>query len=80
MSLSRIARSDRPYGDSGTCLLHAGSNSLDELALYIALKGFDFQVLDPPELIPVLRTLSDRLRQAADDQAQRARRLGLIAR
>lgn len=47
------------------CILRAGSNSLEELALYIAVKGFDFQVLDPPELIPVLRALSERLRQAA---------------
>jgi predicted DNA-binding transcriptional regulator YafY len=49
-----------------TCILHTGSNSLDELAIYIAVKGFDFQVLDPPELIPVLRTLAERLREAAD--------------
>jgi hypothetical protein len=48
------------------CILHAGSNSLDELALYVALKGFDFQVLDPPGLVGVLRTISDRLRRAAD--------------
>jgi predicted DNA-binding transcriptional regulator YafY len=52
--------------DEQTCILHAGSNSLDELALHVALKGFDFQVLDPPELIPVLRALSERLREAAD--------------
>jgi hypothetical protein len=32
----------------------------------VALKGFDFEVLDPPELIPVLRALAERLRQAAD--------------
>ncbi len=49
-----------------TCVLHTGSNSLDELALYVALKGFSFQVLHPPELIPVLRILADRLRTAAD--------------
>jgi hypothetical protein len=49
-----------------TCILHTGSNSLDELALYVALKGFNFQVLDPPELIPVLRTLAERLRKAAE--------------
>jgi hypothetical protein len=48
------------------CVLHAGSNSLDELALFVGLKGFDFQVLDPPELIPVLRSLSERLRRGAD--------------
>lgn len=50
-------------------MFYAGSNSLDELALYVAVKGFDLQVLDPPELIPVLRTLSDRLRQAAEAPA-----------
>ena len=49
-----------------SCILHTGSNSLDELALHVAIKGFDFEVLDPPELIPVLRTLAERLREAAD--------------
>jgi hypothetical protein len=48
------------------CILHTGSNSLDELALFVGLKGFDFQVLDPPELAPALRSLSGRLRRAAD--------------
>jgi predicted DNA-binding transcriptional regulator YafY len=48
------------------CVLHTGSNSLEELALYTAVKGFGFQVLDPPELIPVLHALAERLRQAAD--------------
>ncbi len=32
----------------------------------VAVKGFDFQVLDPPELAGVLRALSERLRRAAD--------------
>ncbi len=48
------------------CILHTGSNSLDALALYVAVKGFDFRVLDPPELAGILRTLSERLRRAAD--------------
>ena len=47
------------------CILHTGSNSLDELALFVGLKGFDFQVLDPPELVPVLRSLAERLRRGA---------------
>jgi predicted DNA-binding transcriptional regulator YafY len=47
------------------CILHTGSNSLEELALYVAVKGFGFRVLDPPELIPVLRALADRLGEAA---------------
>ena len=46
-------------------MLHTGSNSLEELALYTAIKGFDFQVLDPPELVPVLQALAGRLRRAA---------------
>jgi len=51
--------------DAGRCLFHVGSNSLQELAVHVAAKGFDFEVLDPPELIPVLHDLSDRLRKAA---------------
>jgi predicted DNA-binding transcriptional regulator YafY len=48
------------------CILHTGSGSLDELALYVGLKGFEFQVLDPPELVPVLRSLAERLGRGAD--------------
>ncbi|MEV5890615.1 helix-turn-helix transcriptional regulator [Nonomuraea fuscirosea] len=51
--------------DAHTCLFLAGSDSLDDLAVYVATKGFDFEVLEPPELVPVLRALSDRLRRAA---------------
>jgi predicted DNA-binding transcriptional regulator YafY len=51
--------------DARRCVLHTGSNSLDELALYVALKGFDFEVLHPPELIGVLRQLAERLGRAA---------------
>jgi predicted DNA-binding transcriptional regulator YafY len=51
--------------DEHSCVLHTGSDSLDELALYVAIKGFDFEVLDPPELVPVLRALADRLTRAA---------------
>lgn len=48
------------------CLFHTGSDSLETLALHVAAKGFPFRVLDPPELIPVLRDLADRLRVAAE--------------
>jgi len=51
--------------DARRCVLHAGSDSLDELALYLALKGFDFEVLHPPELVPVLRAVAERLARAA---------------
>ena len=47
------------------CILHTGSNSLDELALFVGAKGFEFEVLDPPELVPVLGALAKRLGKAA---------------
>ncbi|GLZ09242.1 DNA-binding transcriptional regulator [Actinomadura sp. NBRC 104412] len=51
--------------DTQTCVLEAGSNSLHEIAIYVATKGFDFEVLDPPDLIPVLKEVSTRLSKAA---------------
>ncbi|MQY05610.1 helix-turn-helix transcriptional regulator [Actinomadura macrotermitis] len=51
--------------DARTCLFTAGSNSLRELAVHVAAKGFDFEVLDPPELVPVLREVRDLLNRAA---------------
>jgi predicted DNA-binding transcriptional regulator YafY len=51
--------------DETSCVLHTGSNSLDTLALYVALKGVDFEVLDPPELIDHIRRLASRLARAA---------------
>ena len=50
--------------DSHTCLLHTGSNSLDELAIYVALFGFRFQIHGPPELIAHIRDLASRLTDA----------------
>ncbi|GAA4416652.1 WYL domain-containing protein [Actinokineospora soli] len=52
-----------PINDQ-TCLLHAGSNSLDELALYVALFGFPFHIHEPPELITHIHTLTARLSAA----------------
>jgi predicted DNA-binding transcriptional regulator YafY len=51
--------------DESSCVLHTGANSLDTLALYVALKGVDFEVLDPPELVYHIRQLASRLARAA---------------
>ncbi|WP_020578762.1 helix-turn-helix transcriptional regulator [Actinopolymorpha alba] len=53
--------------DPHTCLLHTGSNSLDELAIYVALFGFRFQIHGPPELIAHIRDLTARLTDATAD-------------
>jgi predicted DNA-binding transcriptional regulator YafY len=51
--------------DARTCVLHTGSNSLEQLALYVGLKGVDFEVLDPPELVDHVRALAGRFTRAA---------------
>lgn len=50
--------------DETSCLLHTGSNSLDELAVYVGLFGFGFRVHEPPELIEHLRALASRVTAA----------------
>jgi len=54
--------------DTHTCVFHSGGDSLDTIALYIATKGIDFEILDPPELTEHLRTLAARLARAASDR------------
>ena len=49
---------------SDSCLLTSGSDSLDSLAFHIAMLGYDFEVLDPPELTERMLALAARLRQA----------------
>jgi predicted DNA-binding transcriptional regulator YafY len=50
--------------DDGTCILTSGSDSLDALAFHIGLIGYDFAVLDPPELADRLQTLGRRMQDA----------------
>ncbi|MFG6191698.1 helix-turn-helix transcriptional regulator [Nonomuraea sp. JJY05] len=54
--------------DDGTCILSAGSHSLDELAMWTAQLGVPFEVHEPPELIQHIRALGTRLVDAARDQ------------
>jgi predicted DNA-binding transcriptional regulator YafY len=50
--------------DLHTCLVHTGSNSLDELTLYLGLFNLPFTVHEPPELIAHIRDLATRLTDA----------------
>jgi predicted DNA-binding transcriptional regulator YafY len=47
--------------DDRTCTLHIGAKSLDELAIWLAVIGFDFDVHEPPELVDHLHGLAERL-------------------
>lgn len=50
--------------DEATCMVHARSNSLEMLALYLGMLDADFTVTDPPELIEQLARLSRRFHEA----------------
>lgn len=52
--------------DARSCSVTAGSDSLDELALWVALLDAPFEVHGPPELTERLRTLAERLADAAN--------------
>jgi predicted DNA-binding transcriptional regulator YafY len=51
--------------DERSCVVITGSNALDEIALYVALLGVDFEVQEPPELIEAIRDLAARLTRAS---------------
>jgi len=50
--------------DERSCRLRTGSNSLDSLAIYIAMFGFEFEVHEPPELVEHLGAATARLARA----------------
>jgi predicted DNA-binding transcriptional regulator YafY len=50
--------------DEQTCLLRTGSNSLDELVVYLGLFDLPFTVREPPELIARIRAVAGRLHDA----------------
>jgi predicted DNA-binding transcriptional regulator YafY len=52
--------------DSESCTLRTGSNSLDELAIYLALFDLPIRIHEPPELITRVRELTARLSAAVD--------------
>jgi len=47
--------------DEHSCTVRTGSNSLDSLAIYVSLFGFEFEVHEPPELIDHIRVMIGRL-------------------
>ena len=48
-----------------TCAVRAGSNSLDDLAVWVGQLGVSFEVHEPPELVDHVRALGARLLDAA---------------
>jgi predicted DNA-binding transcriptional regulator YafY len=48
----------------GTCVLEAGADTFEQLALHLGLLSVDFEVLDPPELAAAVRALGERYLRA----------------
>ncbi len=55
--------------DDDSCLLVTGANTLDEIAVWVALAGVEFDVHEPPELVERVRELAGRLARAAGSSA-----------
>jgi predicted DNA-binding transcriptional regulator YafY len=51
--------------DGGSCVLHVGGSSLAEFPVYVAQIGFEFEVLEPPELVARVRELAGLFGRAA---------------
>ncbi|MFF5976358.1 helix-turn-helix transcriptional regulator [Streptomyces sp. NPDC012769] len=52
-------------GDA-SCRLRTGAHSLDLLVIHVSMLGFEFEVIDPPELTDRVRALRDLLSRALD--------------
>jgi predicted DNA-binding transcriptional regulator YafY len=64
-----------PRGEQA-CVLETGANSLFMLAIHIAFLGVDFEVREPPELLDVLKEVSERIGRASRVGKRGARRAG----
>jgi predicted DNA-binding transcriptional regulator YafY len=56
--------------DKHTCRLDAGGNRLEEIAIWIAAIGADFEIHHPPELTDHVRELAERFTRAAAVSAE----------
>ncbi|MGH3655569.1 MAG: helix-turn-helix transcriptional regulator [Micromonosporaceae bacterium] len=50
--------------DDHTSILVTGADSIDTVAVYVGLLGYDFTVIDPPELAERLQEIADRYHRA----------------
>jgi hypothetical protein len=61
--------------DEDSCFCYTGAEALDTIAVYLALKGFEFEVVDPPELKEHVAALAARLARASREPAGAVRQL-----
>ncbi|MBW8738720.1 MAG: YafY family transcriptional regulator [Streptomyces turgidiscabies] len=61
--ISPSAGTLEPDGEEA-CLLRTGAASLDVMVIHVMVMGFEFEVLEPPELVDAIRISRDRLSRA----------------
>ncbi|MEW2115695.1 YafY family protein [Streptomyces sp. NPDC005474] len=61
--ISPSAGTLEPDGEEA-CLLRTGAASLDVMVIHVMVMGFEFEVLEPPELVDAIRVSRDRLSRA----------------
>ena len=49
------------------CIVTTGADDPEQMVVYLATVGHDFEVIEPPELIEALQTLADRLSRAVSN-------------
>ena len=52
---------------SPPCVLVTGADSVETMAVWIGMLGYDFEVSSPPELVAHVRTLAARYTRAVQD-------------
>ena len=50
--------------DDHACVLETGADTVESLAVHLGLLGYDFEVVEPPELVAHLRELATRYQRA----------------
>ncbi|WP_371658967.1 helix-turn-helix transcriptional regulator [Streptomyces sp. NBC_00280] len=63
--ISPSAGTLEPDGE-GACLLRTGAANLDVMVIHVMLMGFEFEVLEPAELVDVISASRDRLSRAVE--------------
>ena len=47
------------------CIVTAGADDPERMVFYFATVGYDFEVLEPPEVAEAVESVAERLRRAA---------------
>ena len=56
------------------CIVTAGADDPERMVIYFAMVGYEFEVLEPPEVVRAVGSVADRLRRAGSGKRSELRR------